>query len=380
MLRLFNPDNQYSVLAKNRLADHEFKYEICVIANGNIPTFQLSILEPLVNQAGQQKANVHLITESAIKKRGGVGSWFAAYLKVNNVTHVIFCRYSGMYYQELLSHCSLNRVPTLYCIDDDLLNVPRELGEDKYLFHNSPARLESVKSLLNQVDLVYCSNSRLRDKLHENGVSRQIEILRVFSAGKVLKEPELRLPAKIGYMGYDHEHDLKLVLPALVLLLQKHRHLSFELFGKISKPPELDQFGDRVRCIPCESNYSDFMSRLVGLQWDIGICPLVNTAFNNVKNNNKWVEYTSAGIAVVASKSNVYDECFRGNCGVWANQDKWFESLESLICCKTKRYTLVSKAQKKLMKEYTHSEQREQLCFLLDLCVHKCSLINSKPV
>ena len=35
---------------------------------------------------------------------------------------------------------------------------------------------------------------------------------------------------------------------------------------------------------------------------DIGICPLAPIDFNLMKANTKWVEYSSAGVAVVAQR------------------------------------------------------------------------------
>lgn len=347
-------------------ANEEIKYKICVVANADIPTYQLGLLSPLVEKVKNRVCDINLLTEAQISKQYQTEKWIQKYFDVNQITHVIFCRYSGPKYQEILSFCKRNKVPTLYCIDDDLLNVPIELGEKKFQFHNSPERLASVSTLLNSVDVLYTSNARLKERLTLNGVTRKIDALDIFCAGEIVQHPISRPIKKIGYMGFDHEHDMKVVLPAIIRLLRNYPEIRFELFGKIPKPSELDEFGDRVSVYPVQKNYNMFLKKLASLNWSIGICPLAKTPFNLVKNVNKWVEYTSAGIAVVASKGMIYDDCCANQAGLLVEEDEWYNALEQLIKTPDLAYQLCLNAQKKLINEFSYNQLNQKLVCLLD--------------
>ena len=84
--------------------------------------------------------------------------WFAP-------DNIVFSRYSGPHSATIVDWARRNGVPVIYHIDDDLLGVPLELGERKYAYHNAPERLQAVRDLLQQADLVYTSTAVLRQRL-----------------------------------------------------------------------------------------------------------------------------------------------------------------------------------------------------------------------
>jgi tetratricopeptide (TPR) repeat protein len=159
----------------------------------------------------------------------------------------------------------------------------------------------------------------------------------------------------------DHAHNLDMILPALVTYLRRHPEVTFELFGSIPRPAALDEFGERVRTAPPIMTYERFLHEFAARQWDIGLCPLVPIHFNLMKANTKWVEYTSAGVAVIASRSTVYDDCSAGGCGMLATtEEEWLAALERLSEPKA-RYMQVVNAQNKLQREYGLPRLREQV-------------------
>ena len=94
----------------------------------------------------------------------------------------------------------------------------------------------------------------------------------------------------------------------------------------------------------------------------MGICPLNPIEFNLMKANTKWVEYTSIGAAVVASKGTVYDECCADGCGILAaTTDEWFHGLELLIRNDDERVKMVDRAQRKLERDFNVGRLREQV-------------------
>jgi glycosyltransferase involved in cell wall biosynthesis len=87
-----------------------------------------------------------------------------------------------------------------------------------------------------------------------------------------------------------------------------------------------------------------------------------------MKANTKWVEYTSSGAAVVASKATVYDECCSDGCGILAStQDEWFEALDLLVNDHEARLSMIGRAQAKLERDYNVERLRDQIFNVISL-------------
>jgi len=354
------------------LGSSDAPMRLLIVANALIPTVQLSLVYPLQVELESNQCTIDFITEHDMKQKFGkklytieVATWVKNQLFAKCFTHIIFCRYSGPHYEEMLSVAKSQHIPTIYCIDDDLLNVPVELGKQKHEYHNHPLRLGAVRYLLDNVDLIYCSNERLKLHLQDLGVQGKFHISKIFCAGKIISPVEQRPTNLIGYMGFDHAHDFEIVLPAIIKILSEYPLLRFELFGKIPKPQILDQFGDRVTVIPVVTDYSAFLQQLAARRWDIGICPLAPTAFNRVKNINKWIEYTSVGAAVIASRGMIYDDCCADESGYLVRDDEWYIAFDNLLKNPEKKFKQVANAQKKLVDMYSIEKLKDQLISML---------------
>lgn len=342
---------------------------VLIVANGFIPTLQISFTKPLAGLVDAGKVEIDLITETQInrlfKSNSGeqpVRDWLRSRIDTFDPGIVIFCRYSGPHSSWMLNHLDDKGIPSIYHIDDDLLHIPQDIGLEKYNFHNKPERLSSVRYLLDNVTLVYGSTRRLKSRLEEIGIKSPIVAGEINCSGEVIKPASLKPVRKIGYMGIGHEKDLEHVLPALVRLMRENENLVFEFFGSIPVPESFKEFGGRVTSAPKIENYGEFLRRFSEFDWDIGICPLLPIPFNFYKSDNKWVEYTSVGAAVVASKGIIYDECCGDGCGMLAEtEEEWFEALNSLVRNPEARFDLVFRAQKKLADFYSTERLREQV-------------------
>ena len=184
----------------------------------------------------------------------------------------------------------------------------------------------------------------------------------------------------IGYMASaDHSANLEMVVAALVDFLDAHPGIRFELFGSIPVPHALARFGDRVTSVPPVDDYEAFLEALRGREWDIGICPLVPTEFNLSKANNKWVEYTAVGAAVIASAGTVYDDCSADGCGLLAESvDDWASALEQLVTDDEGRAAMVRRAQLKLETEYSVLDHREQILAMLEKAGERSRSISAR--
>lgn len=346
---------------------------ILFVANAIIPTLQLSFLKPLKPLSDSGLLEIAYITEVELNRMFGhynrgdeSREWIRRTIAEFRPTIVVFCRYSGPNAAHIVDCAHALGVATLFHIDDDLLGVPLEIGAKKHAMHNEPMRLQTVRHLLDETDLVYCSTKTLAQRLKGHGARTRIKPGKIYCSGEVLVPANQRSATKIGYMGFDHAHDLEMILPALVRFLDDNPKMQFELFGSIPKPAALERFGDRIVLRPPVPNYEQFLAAFATLGWDIGICPLAMTPFNAVKANTKWVEYTAVGTAVVASAGTVYDDCCAGGCGSLASGlDQWYAELNRLARDDAARHRQVAAAQARLQRDYsTDSLRRQVLAFL----------------
>ena len=350
--------------ARNRAQER-----LLIVANGNLPTLQLSFVKPLSPLVKQGKVEIDLLTEAEMKEREKADTagipreeWITRRLSDFDPTTIVFCRYSGPCADTVLDWGARKQVPTLYHIDDDLLNVPIELGEKKHAYHNAAHRLQTVRTLLDNTDLVYCSTARLKERLHSLGTKAPISAGHIVCASNVVVPATERPVRKVGYMGFEHAHDFQVALPALIKFLRQNPTIEFELFGSIPKPDSLNEFGDRIKLVPPVREYGEFLSAFAAREWDIGLCPLAPMQFNLMKANVKWVEYTATGVAVIASRGMVYDECCADGCGLLVGDEaEWFDALQTLTADPAARYAQVQRAQRKLSMEYSVDALREQV-------------------
>ena len=348
---------------------------VMFVANANIPTLQLSFTKPLAPLVSSGEMATDLITEEQIARKFGkntteeeVRAWVRERFDQFRPTIVAFCRYSGPHACWMRELAEGHGAPVVYHIDDDLLHIPEDIGLKKHQYHNQPARLAAVRQLLDGATLVYCSTTRLRDRLMELSIKAPSVAGDIYCSGAIISKAVLRPVKKIGYMGIGHEKNLEHVLPALIRLMRVNKNLVFEFFGTIPVPESFEEFGDRVKSAPKIDNYEEFLQRFAEFDWDIGICPLTPIQFNLMKANTKWVEYTSVGTAVVASKGTVYDDCCADGCGMLAEtEEDWFAALDGLVRNPEARFHQVRRAQVKLADSYSIERLQEQVLDIFSL-------------
>lgn len=353
-----------------QLRKKEFPERILFVVNAYVPTLQLSFVKPLASLVSSGQITFDILSEEQIKNKlwrnegySTAKEWVINRFESFRPDLVVFCRYSGPYASDLLVLVESVNVPTIYHIDDDLLGIPKEIGESKHSFHNQKARLDTVRLLLERCSLVYASTQKLKKHLLSLKIPTHIVEGNIYCSGQPINLPVYRPVRKIGYMASaDHAHNLTNVLGAIVRLLRKHPKVNFEFFGSIQVPKELAEFGNRIRRAQPIKDYEQFLQKFAEYQWDIGICPLSRIHFNLMKANTKWVEYTSVGAAVVASRDTVYDECCSDGCGLLAEtEDEWFEALDYLVSDPKARFQQVIRAQKKLKNFYSTDRLRDQV-------------------
>jgi hypothetical protein len=357
------------------------RQRILIVANAHLPTVQVCLERPLSLLVRSGELVTELLTETRLREREAVGSsvaiadWIANRLDRFAPDAIIFSRYSGPYGPDMVAWARRRGVPVIYHLDDDLVSVPRSLSARKHAYHNAPERLEAVRALLTGATLVYASTERLRDRLLETFSDLPIVTGPINCSGRVIRTPAKGPARIIGYMASaDHLPNLQMIMPAIVAVLNRHPQLRFELFGSIPIPPELERFGERIVKVPPIPDYETFLKRFGDRGWDIGICPLVPNEFNLTKSNNKWIEYSSLGIAVVASDRMIYDECCADGCGALADDpESWLAALDHLVADDDARLAMIVRAQRKLESEFSIAQHREQILDVIELARDRMS-------
>ncbi|MBA3576602.1 MAG: hypothetical protein H0W39_03155 [Sphingomonas sp.] len=262
-------------------------------------------------------------------------------------------------------------IPAVFHIDDDLLAVPMSLGPSKFKAYNDPARLAALRANIEQSDICYVSTPELAKRFAERGIQAPIVAGDIYCS--VLEEEVGALvpPAigpVIGYMGTGgHSADLAMILPAIGELMNQVPSLNFELFGTIKMPTELAAFGPRVRHLPPVADYAEFRSHLRSLGWWVGLAPLENNPFNRCKADTKWVEYSLAEMAVVASNLPVYHRACADGCGILAaTTDEWVRGVADLLYRPDARQRMTGAAQAKLRASYSRDKLRAQVLQLFE--------------
>jgi len=262
-------------------------------------------------------------------------------------------------------------IPVIFHIDDDLLAVPAALGETKFKAYNDPARLKALRTNIEKSDLLYVSTAELGRRFGEYGLGTPIAAGDVYCSVS-LDEIGASLPPAtgpvIGYMGTSgHSADLAMIMPAIAEAMRAIPELQFEVFGTIEMPAELSLFGTRARHIAPVADYSEFLTKLRSLGWWIGLAPLENNQFNRCKADTKWVEYSTAGMAVVASDLSVYHRaCADGAGALVQTEEEWVEAIRQLIHRPDLRTEMIGRAQAKLRRSYSHECLRSQVMAIFE--------------
>lgn len=279
---------------------------------------------------------------------------------------IVLSRYTAANGVEWIDRARAAGSPAIFHIDDDLLAVPMSLGPSKYKTYTDPARLAALLANIERSDLCYVSTPELGRRFSEHGIETAIVAGEIYCCVAPEEVGALVPPATgpvIGYMGTGgHSADLTAILPAIAKLMDMVPSLNFELFGTIKMPAQLAAFGPRVRHLPPVSDYGAFRARLRSLGWWVGLAPLEDNAFNRCKADTKWVEYSLAGIAVVASDLPVYHRACADGCGILATStDQWVRGVAGLLYAPGRRHAMVDSAQAKLLERYSCANLRAQV-------------------
>ncbi len=376
-LRLFSAQRSGPVLvtpSPRLISSGAFRQKkVLFIASDRDPTLQISFLNPLAHLVASGVIKTDIVTERDLDKRfpleahgDGAGEWMANRIRESEPDLIVCCRYTGPQEATITRVADEIDVPVVFHIDDDLLNVPADVGSVKQRSASRQECLRTVDHLLKQADLVYCSTFGLKKRLRHLGYGSEMVAGVIYSAGRIINPAEFRSVTTIGYMGLNFAHDLDVAVPALVEVLKKYPDIRFELFSSVPLPPALRRFGEQVSVLPPVMDYKRFMQALADRHWDIGLCPLVSSSNDGLRSNTKWVEYSLVGAATIATRSGIYDGCCADDCGLLVEPDGWYDSIVSLIEDPRKRFDMVERAQLRVATDYSVERLSKQVLSIFD--------------
>lgn len=297
-------------------------------------------------------------------------------------TLVIFSRYGVPHGDVLPGLFKIQKVSTVCHIDDDLLNINTDLGEEIQNRQGDPVVLRARRALLEETDLIYASTAYLGEHFSQQ-FPEQTVFYGTYPPYLDCLLEDAPAPNKssnqqvltIGYMGSKgHQVDLEAIAPALQHVLSTHPTLRFETFGTIQMPESLALFEDRISSYKTNTDYAGFLNQLNGLNWDIGLIPLQNTLFNRCRSATKFIEYTTCGVPALASSGYVYDQFAQDSQSqmpapqiMIADTGEWVSQLEKMIENSELREMLVRNAQTHCAQAFSLNALEAQLKEMLTL-------------
>lgn len=311
---------------------HEAAPNVLIFTEHVNATYFISFDIPLNELHARAEVNFAVASQNLVKKKGA-GVW-AQWHESFRPDVVVMTRYGLPYGKDILEYFKQRGVPVVYHIDDNLLEIPHSLGAEIQKVQGATQVIEERRHLLAHCDLIYASTPYLAGHLQKLYPTQKVffGMYAPYMGARIEKAVfPVRESQVFGYMGSKgHQEDLQLVVPAITQLMEERPNLEFEVFGTIQMPGELLRFGDRVRSHKVNQAYSGFLSTLAALNWDVGLAPLVDEPFNLCKAPTKFVEYTAAGIPVVASDIAVYGKVIPDGGGLLVKDD-WHRSIARML-------------------------------------------------
>jgi len=232
-------------------------------------------------------------------------------------------------------------VPLVMDIDDNLFDVD-EMSPVYEEYYPGSLKLFFASTVLADVDYLTVSTDPLRitymvhrsrhDFRPEPVVMPNGIDLKVYNHPRVQGLPKDRGVVKIGWWGgWTHYSDMEMVAPAIKRVLDKYPNVVFETVGM---PTDLfEGYEGRATQRGGSNTFSGWAKLWKSIQFDIAICPIRSSDFNNGKSDIKWQEAAAGMMSTVCSNFGPYKRSVKHEVtGLLANtEDEWVEMLSRLV-------------------------------------------------
>lgn len=238
--------------------------------------------------------------------------------------------------------CQKNKIPLVYDMDDDMFAIRKDNPAYSSYGEGEMKRVYLATNL-SFADAFFVSTQPLKDSYSKFfkqmfNLDIPIYVLPNFNDVELFNFPSKTNKNKIiiGYHGsISHDADLKMVLPTIDKLMSKYKNLYMQLLGSVRRDSIQDLFKnirnkDRFEVLAGTPAFDKFPEKLMSMNWDIGIAPLIDDAFNRSKSHIKYMEYSMKKIPTIASDVYPYthnaSEAF-----LCKDLSDWYSTLDKLI-------------------------------------------------
>ena len=224
---------------------------------------------------------------------------------------------------ERIQHLQAKGVRVVIDYDDDLLNLPE---------HNQASKRvepDAVIEVIRAADAITVTNDALA-AVYRKHAKRVYVIPNYVDVGAWPLPPSRREWLIIGLVGSaSHSEDWKIIAEPMRRIRQEFPAVQFLVAGYM--PEYLEDLASEF--IPWSSieRYQLAVNLI-----DIGLCPLLDDAFNKRKSPIKAYEYALAGAAVVASPTQ-YRTTIQGRGRIARTEEEWYSAIAEYITNEQKR-------------------------------------------
>jgi glycosyltransferase involved in cell wall biosynthesis len=268
---------------------------------------------------------------------------------------VVFCRNIEPRRPDVLAWVQAGAIPFIYDIDDNLFDVPEDMGDGPY--YRAPGRIEQLNRYLQAAALVRVYSPVLLERIRPlNPAVRLVTPPLDWSLVSTGRQSErsLRGPVKIVYATSRRDDTLyQIFAPALRRILEEYPGQVEMHFWGVA--PEEFRGSESVFFRKFTLNYDQYLRRFSQHGFDIGLAPLLDDVFHQSKTNNKFREYGACGIAGIYSDVSVYTgSVVDGKAGLLVknNAEVWYSAMKRLIEDEGLRCRLGEAARRYLLEAY----------------------------
>lgn len=230
-------------------------------------------------------------------------------------------------------------IKTVYDIDDDMLNVPKDFAKPYAFFAREDIRKGLIDSM-NEVDLVVSSTTTLAESLGQN-INNKITVVEngidchMWEPSYASRSGYKRDGFVIGWMASgSHIMDMDVIGNSLERIMKENDFVSFKMIGGLvpeDKWPWMKDYPGRVE----SSEWIEITSLPTAMKlFDIGLAPLVDNVYNKSKSNIKYLQYGVLGVPCLASSLEPYSGSVsheENGFLIPDNEDEWYRYMNLLI-------------------------------------------------
>ena len=239
--------------------------------------------------------------------------------------------------EKVIAHCRRYKIGLIYDLDDNFFALADMQIKNQKLRQQCALALR----LVGAADEVWVSSRRI--KLYLQHINPQIHVVENFVDVRLWRSELIRLPEvrqggsrQILYMGTPtHRDDINMIIPVLRRIKRLHGE-AVNICFMGGMPAEDDRAWMTRVHLPEGAHIYPVLCAWLGdqRQFDIGIAPLRVNEFNRCKSDVKYLDYSSMGLATVASNLEPYRDCIVHDVNgllVGNSNQEWFSALDGLL-------------------------------------------------